>query len=107
MDKGFFGIMPILLCCSCATIKTVDPDRDSITVEYNGASSYCKSIPRVYSGVSYNVCRMFGEPNHMSAGPSRGVPVIVYDTALSAVADTVVLPYTIFLQVDKGSMKVQ
>lgn len=107
MNKVFFGIMSLLLCCSCATIKTVDPHRDRITVEYNGAKSYCKSIPRIYSGVSYNVCRMFGEPKHTSARPSRGVPVIFFDTALSAVADTVVLPYTLFLQADKGSIKVQ
>jgi hypothetical protein len=51
---------------------------------------------------------MYGEPsNKTNIGSSvNNVPLVFIDTVLSAVSDTVVLPYTIVMQAEKGDIKV-
>lgn len=92
---------------SCSTIKTLDPIYNQVEISYQGHKSYCKGIPRIYSGVSYNACLLYGEPNpNGSMGSINGVPTFIIDSALSLAADTVVLPYTIYTQVNNGNIKV-
>lgn len=111
--KGFFmkGLLSVLLvfCTfSCATIKTIDPPNNHINISHYGKKSYCESIPRIYSGVSYNFCLLYGEPSkRVNVGSSiNSIPFFVVDTVFSTVSDTVVLPYTIVMQANKGSLKV-
>tara|TARA_R110001599_G_scaffold84623_1_gene227814 strand:- start:97 stop:366 length:270 start_codon:yes stop_codon:yes gene_type:complete len=88
-------------------MKTIDPIYNQVKVSYQGHKSYCKGIPRVYSGISYNACLLYGEPNANGTLSSiNGVPTFLIDSAFSLVADTVVLPYTIYTQVNKGNIKV-
>jgi uncharacterized protein YceK len=93
---------------SCATIKTIDPQKKHINISHYGKKSYCEEIPRIYSGTSYNICLLYGEPSkRVNIGSSfNGIPFVFIDSAFSVVADTVVLPYTIAMQADKGSIKV-
>ena len=97
-----------LFICSCATIKTINPYNNHINISHFGKKSYCKDIPRIYSGISYNLCLMYGEPsNKTNIGSSvNNVPLVFIDTVLSAVSDTVVLPYTLIMQAEKGDIKV-
>lgn len=101
-------IFLMIVCSACATVKTVDPQRNRITVEYRGAKTYCETIPRIYSGVTYNLCMFYGEPNRQVTPAMSAIliPYRITDTVLSAVADTIVLPYTLFLQHEKGAMLV-
>ena len=106
--KGFTTALLALCTFSCATIKTIDPPKNHINISHYGKKSYCEEIPRVYSGVSYNFCLLYGEPSkRVNIGSSvNNVPFVVLDTFFSAVSDTVVLPYTIAMQTEKGSLKV-
>ncbi len=106
--KGFTFFLLALCTFSCATIKTINPPTDHINISYNGKKSYCEEIPRVYSGVWYNFCLMYGEPStRIYLGNSTNkIPWFVIDTVFSAISDTVVLPYTIIKQAEKGSLKV-
>lgn len=109
--KGLLSVLSVLfiLCVSsCATIKTINPSKNHINISHYGKQSYCENIPRIYSGVSYNLCLLYGEPSKkVNIGSSlNNIPFVVIDTAFSAVSDTVVLPYTIVMQADKGSIKV-
>jgi uncharacterized protein YceK len=99
----------LALCtCSCATIKTIDPPNNHVNISHYGKKSYCESIPRIYSGIAYNFCLLNGEPSRTKNTGStfNGVPFLFIDSAFSVVADTIVLPYTIIKQADKGSIKV-
>lgn len=106
--KGFITVLLALSTFSCATIKTINPPKNHINISHYGKKSYCENIPRVYSGLSYNICLLYGEPSKsVNIGSSlNDIPFVVIDTAFSAVTDTIVLPYTIVMQADKGSLKV-
>jgi uncharacterized protein YceK len=108
--KGFICLVSVsvLLCCSCATVKTLDPPGNHVNISHYGKKSYCDDIPRIYSGLAYNFCLMYGEPSRtVNIGDSlNGVPFVLLDTVFSAATDTLVLPYTIVTQSQKGSIKV-
>ena len=94
------------LLAACGTVRTLAPDQGKVTISHNNKKSYCKSIPRIYSGVAHNFCLMYGEPNKTSYTTAADVPVWAIDTMLCAVTDTLALPYTISRQVKDGSLKV-
>ncbi|MAQ02380.1 MAG: YceK/YidQ family lipoprotein [Alteromonadaceae bacterium] len=106
--KKFIVIGLLSLTSGCATIKTLDPAYNHVNIQHRGKQSYCKEIPRVYSGVAYNACKLNGEPSRTPNMGSTlsGVPVFFIDTILSAVADTVVIPYTAVQQYQKGNIDV-
>ncbi len=106
--KGFTCLLFLLFCCSCATVKTLDPPKNHINISHQGQKSYCEEIPRVYSGLSYNFCLMYGEPSkRVNIGSSiNGIPTLLIDTIFSTATDTIVLPYTLITQTEKGSIKV-
>jgi len=50
---------------------------------------------------------LYGEPNgNGRVSTTNGVPTFLIGFAFSLAADTVVLPYTIYTQVNKGNIKV-
>lgn len=105
--KGIMCCLLTLFCFSCSTIKTINPPQDHVNISYKGKKSYCKKIPRIYSGISYNACLLYGEPSNVTNIDSfNGVPFIFIDSAFSVITDTIVLPYTITTQVNKGDIKV-
>ncbi|MEE4751144.1 YceK/YidQ family lipoprotein [Pseudomonas alliivorans] len=67
--------------------------------------SNCSYIPRVYSGVSLDFCALNGEPRALRGQEVRpSESLILADMVLSGVADTLVLPYTLYLQSKHGSV---
>jgi len=67
------------------------------------------TLPRVYGGVVYNVCVLSGD-FHRRGGPlyaiaPMNVPMAVLDMGVSAVADTLALPYTLYRQNQDGDIQ--
>ncbi|HCA75688.1 MAG TPA: YceK/YidQ family lipoprotein [Alteromonas sp.] len=106
--KTFILLLLVSLTGGCATVKTLDPVYGHVNIEHRGKRSYCKEIPRVYSGVAYNARKLNGEPSRTPnwGNSLSGVPFFFFDTVFSAVADTVVIPYTAVQQYQKGNIKV-
>lgn len=106
--KGFLLLVPVLLLSACATVKTIVPVNNQVEIDHRGKRSYCREIPRIYSGLTYNLCKFNGEPSRTEnlGDVVNGVPTFIIDTAFSTVADTVVLPYTIYTQHTKGNIRV-
>lgn len=98
-----------MLLPGCGTIDTVFREDAFASQRLADYRSSCDSIPRVYSGVVLDFCSLVGGP-HKSIGPGFHTsafqdPVsVLVDMALSGIADTVVLPYTIYQQGTKGNI---
>lgn len=102
-------LVPVVMCLNaCATVKTLPPSTSHVDIEHHGKRSYCQSIPRVYSGFSYNLCKLHGEPSRLpNLGDSfNNVPFFVIDGTFSFVADTIALPYTLYTQNKLGNIDV-
>lgn len=106
--KVFLIFSLVVLCSACSTVKTINPAGDQVDIRYNGNKSYCESIPRIYSGLSYNFCLMHSKPSPSAnvGFTINGLSYVGVDSFFSVVTDTVVLPYTIYTQVEKGSLEV-
>ena len=85
-------------------MSTVSKSDVKISSELRKSQTRCETIPRVYSGVAYDICKVHSDSlntfRHLSYG------YYFFDTIPSAIIDTVVLPYTIYKQNDLGSVKV-
>uniref|UniRef100_A0A486XU33 YceK/YidQ family lipoprotein n=1 Tax=Rheinheimera sp. BAL341 TaxID=1708203 RepID=A0A486XU33_9GAMM len=101
-------IAMIVSLSACATVKTLTTTTSHVNIEHHGKRSYCQSIPRIYSGFSYNLCKLHGEPSRqVNLGDSfNNVPFFIIDGTFSLVADTVILPYTLYTQNKHGSIDV-
>jgi uncharacterized protein YceK len=87
----------------CGTIKTLNDEKGAADTLARHSSN-CQSIPRAYSGAVYQFCTLNAPP---VSGPHWSAPTIALDMALSAVADTVLLPYTGYQQYQQGDIKVR
>ena len=85
-----------LLMGGCGTTTTVLRGDDVTVLNLKRKKTYCNSVPRVYSGVVYDLCVLHGPPNSASDLSLNGIPWGILDVPVSAVLDTLVLPYTIY-----------
>lgn len=93
------------LLTGCGTINTVFNDDMISSNKLARWHSHCDAIPRIYSGVAMNYCLLDAEPRcAVGFDGYPGTPLIVFDIALSGIADTVMLPYTIYLQSEHGDI---
>lgn len=103
--KRLSMLLVSLSLAGCGTINTVFKDDSIASYKLARGQSHCDSIPRIYSGAALDYCTLNAEPRK-SAGfdghPSA--PLMLLDLALSGVADTVVLPYTIYRQHKSGDI---
>ena len=93
----------VAMLSGCGTIKTLNDEKgaaDDLAVW----RSECKSIPRTYSGTAYQFCNL-NSPERF--GSHLGAKDVGFDMILSAVADTLVLPYTGYMQAARGSIPVR
>lgn len=96
-----------LLMGGCGTTTTVLRGDDVTVLNLKRKKTYCNSVPRVYSGVVYDLCVLHGPPNSASDLSLNGIPWGILDVPVSAVLDTLVLPYTIYRQSADGSIELR
>ena len=87
-------------------MKTVDYNTSN-TLRFDKSSklSYCKSLPSIYSGVSYDICNsVLRKPGQVDDNMMS--LLYLFDLPLSVVVDTVLLPYTVVRQFTEGNIKV-
>lgn len=87
----------------CGTIKTLNDEKGAAD-DLAKWKSNCNSIPRAYSGTSYQFCNLDSPPR---SGPHWAVTPITLDMIVSAVADTIVIPYTGYQQYKRGDIQVR
>ena len=97
-------LMSSLCLVGCGTVTTLSSSDQRITRKLVNQNTYCESMPRVYSGVSYNLCVLNSKPTNTAVDVIVGFYLI--DSVLSAVTDTLVLPYTIYQQQENGSIQI-
>jgi uncharacterized protein YceK len=101
--KLWIAALMMATLSGCGTIKTLRDEKGAGDTLAR-SSSYCHSLPRAYSGAIYQFCTLNAPP---VSGPHWSAGVIAIDMGLSAVADTVVLPYTAYQQYQQGDIKVR
>lgn len=88
------AIFSMLALSSCMTVATLNVDyKSNKPKQPDPCAEYC-SINRVYSGVSMDLCLL--------SAPTHGGFFAIWDLPLSLVADTVILPYTLYRQASDG-----
>lgn len=100
-----FGLSLIL--SGCGTVTTVLRGDDVTVRELKARKTYCQSIPRVYSGVAYDLCILHGPPSAATGLSLNDVPWPYLDVAVSGVLDTLLLPYTLYRQNADGSIELR
>ncbi|WP_339667844.1 YceK/YidQ family lipoprotein [Dasania marina] len=101
--KLIISILLFSVLCGCGTLNTLSNSDEQIAINLKKQKTNCESIPRAYSGVSYDFCKLNSNPNTIYNDWFLGFYLV--DGVVSVVADTIVLPYTIFQQVDKGNLE--
>jgi uncharacterized protein YceK len=89
----------------CGTVKTINQSDSLIASDLGRFKSNCHSMPRVYSGVGYDVCIL----NSATVDYAQQLSMwfYIFDTIPSAIADTVVLPYTGVMQHKNGNLSLK
>ncbi|OZG71942.1 cysteine synthase [Hahella sp. CCB-MM4] len=104
------GLLSILaLQTGCGTINTLGKPEHVAAKNLKEEGSYCTSLPRVYSGVSYDLCRMYGRPApvHAWQGTEGAATLWLVDLVVSGVLDTLALPYTMYDQSKYGDIELR
>ena len=104
MNRAFFVLIAAALCASCGTVSTTLTNDDTARQRLGKMGTRCQTLPRVYSGVTYDFCTLNAEPR-VAAGMTSGIPLVFLDILVSGVADTLALPYTVYLQSRDGSLQ--
>src|ERR1022692_4403902 len=89
-------IFGTLLLTGCGSYRRLSQDDREIKYGLNNYRTNCSSLPRVYSGVSYDICKV----NSSTVEFSKQLKETLHygDIGLSAICDTVALPYSIYKQ---------
>lgn len=95
-------IAALLALNGCGTVNTVLRDDVAASRELRKIKTYCQSIPRIYSGVAFDFCALHAAPDPTGIL----IPLVLVDLAVSGVADTAVLPYTIYRQATEGNLSI-
>ncbi|MCP1446002.1 uncharacterized protein YceK [Pseudomonas sp. GGS8] len=95
-----------VMLAGCGTFQTVVRSDEAAAKSLKEQKTYCGAVPRIYSGVTYDFCRL-----HATPGPgideykyNNGTPFVLIDVVISGALDTMLLPYTIYRQQADGSI---
>lgn len=116
MNRGIEVLLvaSLLMLSGCGTINTVFRP-DTVTSQgLKDSRSHCGSVPRIYSGVISGFCYLNSEPkpeigvdNPGFGQPASNIfPIIAIEALASGLADTLVLPYTVYRQSQDGDIQV-
>lgn len=106
--RGVLLVVTSLLVTGCGTINTVFRSDDVVARNLSESKTYCGSIPRIYSGVFYDLCILNAPPvfSEKNAAAPAFIPLEIMDFIPSCAVDTVVLPYTIYRQITNGNIDI-
>lgn len=93
-----------LALTGCGSLITVASPDQKITSSLNKRNTNCESIPRAYSGLSYDFCNLHSNPRGIHFDWALGFYAV--DGVISAAVDTVLLPYTGYKQYKNGNIAV-
>jgi uncharacterized protein YceK len=97
--------MIVILLHGCGTLQTLRPAENHVEISVSGMKSSCETIPRVYSGTCFGVCKFFGDAKYKTGSIGiGGLPLFIFDIPLSFIMDTLVLPYTLIRQYQDGNI---
>lgn len=91
----------------CGTMKTATRSNVDIGRDLAGNNSYCQSVPRIYSGVAYDLCLLNADERYLTSNTFLQYGILADTLVLSPIADTLLLPVTIMQQVHLGSARVE
>ncbi|WP_226702621.1 YceK/YidQ family lipoprotein [Microbulbifer elongatus] len=100
--KKIIPLLSLSLLSGCGTFTTLTNSDAEIASNLKKQNSGCVSVPRVYSGVAYNMCKLNSNGNSVYFLPMVGIYLM--DSVFSAATDTVALPYTVYAQSQEGSL---
>ncbi|MCJ2371885.1 YceK/YidQ family lipoprotein [Pseudomonas sp. RGM 3321] len=110
-ESGRFQLKPhsmlamalVLALTGCGTINTTFRPDSVAGEKLTDWKSHCSSIPRIYGGVMLDFCELNAEPKPSSPYQKSGEPEwVLLDMGVSGIADTLLLPYTIYQQNQYG-----
>ncbi|WP_426135507.1 YceK/YidQ family lipoprotein [Pseudomonas sp. PWP3-1b2] len=105
---GLLGLMGgFLLMGGCGTVTTVFRGDNATVQSLKAKKTYCQSVPRVYSGLAYDLCVLHAPPSSATGVSLNSVPWAFIDVPVSGVLDTLILPYTIYRQNVDGSIELR
>ena len=97
MKISVFVILTAFFLSSCGTIRSFDIEDNKVEITHRQGKTKCDEISYIYSGVRYDLCLLHSEkkkvPFKFQIDP---LWLLSIDVLLSGVADTVVLPYTLY-----------
>ena len=96
------GIVAAFAITSCGTLTTITKPDYKIKTDLKKRGSDCVQLTRVYSGVGYDYCVVMSDPV-TGLGESHTEQYLI-DFIGSGIADTLILPYTLFLQINRGNL---
>ncbi len=95
-------LLPLMLSLSgCGTIATTFQSESQLQQDLELKASRCNSLPKAYSGINYHACTM-NSKRPLTPTAYLYWSFMVVDLPLSFVADTLLLPYTLYQQQTKG-----
>ena len=103
--KQLILLLTLASLSGCGTFTTLTNSDQEIAAHLKRQKSNCESMPRVYSGVAYNVCKMNSTGKHAYFDLQLGF--YLFDSVFSAATDTVALPFTAYAQNEKGSLDLE
>lgn len=116
MNRGIEVLLVavVLVLSGCGTINTVFLPDTVASKSLKDSRSHCDSVPRIYSGVMYGFCYLNSEPKPEKSveDPTFGqrqsniFPVMAIEALASGLADTLVLPYTVYRQSKDGNIEI-
>lgn len=96
----------ITVLAGCGTLNTAPKSNADIGRKLARHGSYCSWVPRIYSGVSYDLCLLNAEERHLTSITFLQYGILADILILSPIADTVLLPVTIAQQIQLGSARI-
>ena len=96
-----------VICFGCGTATTVGGGDFATKRNLVKMKTYCETIPRVYSGVFYDLCVINTPPAVTNKASAVAAVYWAYpDLMFSGFFDTVVLPYTAYRQSVDGAIQI-
>lgn len=105
MFKTICLCVTLLSATGCGTVQSLQ-SHSELREDMRARKSHCSSLPHLYSGIAYNFCILNAEQSNPNK-PDLGMHVVIFDTAFSAIADTGLIPYTLYKQLTRENINIE